>query len=135
MPTCSTVAEVCEDIGFPKGVINIGLAAHRARANIWSRHPGVDKISFTGNTQVDAAPQASSASNFKRCCRSELGGKSAAIVLEDADPSVVAPGLIQAGLINAGQAVRRPDPPADSEDRYDEYVDALAGLIGAMPSR
>jgi betaine-aldehyde dehydrogenase len=125
------LAEVCEDIGFPKGVINI-VAAHRAESEHLVRHPGVDKISFTGNTQVGRHIASLCGQQLKRCSL-ELGGKSAAIVLEDANPSVVAPGLVQAGLINAGQACAAQTRLLLPKTRYAEYVDALTGIVGAMP--
>lgn len=125
------LAEACEEIGFPKGVINI-VAAHREDSERLVRHPGVDKISFTGNSQVGRRIAMLCGEQLKRYSL-ELGGKSAAIVLDDADPTVVAPGLVQAGLLNAGQACAAQTRLLIPRKRYAEYVDALGGIIGGMP--
>jgi betaine-aldehyde dehydrogenase len=125
------LAEVCEEIGFPAGVINV-LAADRHESEALVRHPGVDKISFTGNSQVGRHIASLCGEQLKRYSL-ELGGKSAAIVLEDANPAAVVPGLVQAGLINSGQACAAQTRLLIPRKRYDEYVGALAEHIGAMP--
>jgi betaine-aldehyde dehydrogenase len=125
------LAEVCEEIGFPKGVINI-VAANRVESEHLVRHPGVDKISFTGNSQVGRHIASLCGQQLKRCSL-ELGGKSAAIVLDDANPAVVAAGLVQAGMLNAGQACAAQTRLLIPRQRYDAYLDALAGVIGTMP--
>ena len=125
------LAEVCADIGFPNGVINV-LAANRQESEALVRHPGVDKISFTGNSQVGRHIASLCGQQLKRYSL-ELGGKSAAIVLDDANPGTVVPGLVQAGLINSGQACAAQTRLLLPRKRYDEYVEALAEVIGAMP--
>jgi len=125
------LAEVCEEIGFPKGVINV-VAANRQESEALVRHPGIDKISFTGNSQVGRHIASLCGQQLKRCSL-ELGGKSAAIVLDDANPAATIPGLIQAGLINSGQACAAQTRLLLPKRRYDEYVGALAEHIGAMP--
>ena len=125
------LAEVCEEVGFPKGVINV-VAANRQDSEALVRHPGVDKISFTGNSQVGRHIASLCGQQLKRCSL-ELGGKSAAIILEDANPAAVVPGLLQAGLINSGQACAAQTRLLIPQRRYDEYVSALAEQIGAMP--
>jgi betaine-aldehyde dehydrogenase len=126
------LAEVCEEIGFPKGVINI-VAAKREESEALVRHPGVDKISFTGNSQVGRHIATLCGQQLKRYSL-ELGGKSAAIVLEDADPAMTVPGLVQAGLLNSGQACAAQTRLLIPKKRYDEYVGALAEIIGALPT-
>ena len=125
------LAEVCDEIGFPKGVINI-VAANRSESEHLVRHPGVDKVSFTGNSQVGRHIASLCGQQLKRCSL-ELGGKSAAIVLEDANPGAVSFGLVQAGLLNAGQACAAQTRLLLPKKRYEEYLDALAGVIGGMP--
>ena len=125
------LAEVCEEVGFPKGVINV-VAANRQESEALVRHPGVDKISFTGNSQVGRHIASLCGQQLKRYSL-ELGGKSAAIVLEDATPAAVVPGLLQAGLINSGQACAAQTRLLIPRKRYDEYVGVLAEQIGAMP--
>jgi len=125
------LAEVCEEIAFPKGVINV-VVADRRESEALVRHPGVDKISFTGNSQVGRHIASLCGQQLKRYSL-ELGGKSAAIVLADANPAAVVPGLVQAGLINSGQACAAQTRLLLPRTRYQEYVGALGELIGAMP--
>ena len=124
------LAEICDEIGFPAGVINV-VPANREESEHLVRHPHVDKISFTGNSGVGRRIASICGEQLKRCTL-ELGGKSAAIVLEDADPSVVVPGLVPNGILNAGQACGAQTRLLIPRSRYGEYVDALAGFIGMM---
>jgi betaine-aldehyde dehydrogenase len=126
------LAEVCEAIGFPAGVINI-VAADREESEHLVRHPDVDKISFTGNSVVGRRIATICGEQLKRCTL-ELGGKSAAIVLDDADPATVVPGLVPYGIFNAGQACGAQTRLLIPRSRYGEYVDALGEFIGAMPT-
>jgi acyl-CoA reductase-like NAD-dependent aldehyde dehydrogenase len=94
-------------------------------------HPGVDKVSFTGSTRAGKAVAAACAADLKRVSL-ELGGKSAAIVLDDADPAAVATAIRSASLSNCGQicnALTRILLPAN---RSDEFVDALAVEMEAL---
>jgi len=126
------LAEVCDEIGFPAGVINI-VAADREESEHLVRHADVDKISFTGNSVVGRRIASLCGEQLKRCTL-ELGGKSAAIVLDDADPATVVPGLVPNGIINAGQACGAQTRLLIPRSRYAEYVDALGEFIAAMPT-
>src|SRR6185369_5099012 len=126
------LAEVAEAIGFPAGVINV-VPAEREDSEHLVRHPGVDKISFTGNSTVGRRIAAICGEQLKRCTL-ELGGKSAAIVLEDADPAAVVGGLVPNGILNAGQACGAQTRLLLPRSRYGEWIDALAGFVGMMPT-
>ena len=116
--------EICEEVGLPPGVINI-VAARGPESEYLVRHPGVDMVSFTGSVQTGARIGAA-CGELIRPCVLELGGKSAAIVLEDAKIEDVLPTLIGASAgTNSGQscvALTRLLVPAS---RYDEYAEAL----------
>jgi len=95
------------------------------------KHPGVDKVSFTGSTAAGRAVAAACAPDLRRVSL-ELGGKSAAIVLADADPATVAKGVRSASLSNSGQicnALTRILVPAN---RADDFIDALAAEMTSM---
>jgi acyl-CoA reductase-like NAD-dependent aldehyde dehydrogenase len=95
------------------------------------KHFGVDKVSFTGSTAAGRAIAAACAADLRRVSL-ELGGKSAAIVLEDADPGSVATGVRSASLSNSGQicnALTRILVPAG---RAAEFTDALAAEMTSM---
>jgi aldehyde dehydrogenase (NAD+) len=77
------IVEAAEDCGLPAGTVNL-VCAERAASAHMANHPGVDKISFTGSTAVGQSIAAACATQMKRFTL-ELGGKSAAIVLDDFD--------------------------------------------------
>ena len=87
-------------------------------------HPGVDKVSFTGSTAAGRKIGAVCGENLKRCTL-ELGGKSAAIILDDADLEASIPELYSSGIMNNGQACVAQTRILASKGRYDEVVEAL----------
>jgi len=91
---------ICE-VGFPDGVVNVVTGFGDAGAAI-AHHPGVDKVAFTGSTEVGHEIVRASAGNLKRVSL-ELGGKSPAIVFDDADLELAAAGVAGAIFFNHGQ--------------------------------
>ena len=126
------LAECADEVGFPPGVINI-VVANRKESEHLVHHPGVDKIAFTGNSEVGRRIGAICGEQLKRCTL-ELGGKSAAIILEDADLNTVAPGLVPQGIFNTGQACGAQTRILCPRSRYDECVEALTASVAAMPT-
>lgn len=119
-------ARAAQAIGLPPGVINI-VPGGRETGRALVSHPGVDKVAFTGST---AAGRSIAATAGERLVPTtlELGGKSAALLLEDADLSTVVESLRYAAFGNSGQncvALSRVLVPTS---RYDETVDALVAL-------
>ncbi|MCU1396359.1 MAG: NAD-dependent aldehyde dehydrogenase [Ilumatobacteraceae bacterium] len=125
------LAEAVLDAGLPPGVINI-VAATRESSEYLVQHPGIDKVSFTGSTATGARIGAICGEQIKRVTL-ELGGKSAAIVLDDVDIEAQLQNLIMSGLLNNGQACAAQTRILAPRSRYTEIVDALAGGVGAMP--
>jgi acyl-CoA reductase-like NAD-dependent aldehyde dehydrogenase len=124
------LAEMIAEIGLPDGVVSV-LPGDAAVGEYLVKHPGVDKVSFTGSTAAGKAVAAACATDLRRVSL-ELGGKSAAIVLTDADPGTVATGVRLASLSNSGQicnALTRILVPAG---RADEFTDALAAEMTTM---
>jgi phenylacetaldehyde dehydrogenase len=95
------LAELICDSGFPDGVVNVVTGFGDAGASL-AGHPGVDKVAFTGSTEVGHAIVEASAGNLKRVSL-ELGGKSPAIVFDDADLELAAAGVAGAIFFNHGQ--------------------------------
>ncbi len=91
---------ICE-AGFPDGVVNVVTGFGDAGAAL-AQHPGVDKVAFTGSTEVGHEIVRASAGNLKRVSL-ELGGKSPAIVFDDADLELAAAGVAGAIFFNHGQ--------------------------------
>ncbi|MGH7732696.1 MAG: aldehyde dehydrogenase family protein, partial [Gemmatimonadales bacterium] len=99
--TALLFAEIVEEAGLPKGVVNIITGDGRAGEAL-VKHPGVDKIAFTGSTEVGRAIRIATAGSGKRISL-ELGGKSPFIVFDNADLDSVVEGVVDAIWFNQGQ--------------------------------
>lgn len=99
--TALLFAEICEQIGLPHGVVNIITGAGESGAAMVN-HPGVDKIAFTGSTDVGRIIRRATAGTGKKISL-ELGGKSPFIVFDDADIDSVVEGVVDAIWFNQGQ--------------------------------
>lgn len=124
------LAEMIEQIGLPDGVVSV-LPGGPEIGEALVRHPGVDKIAFTGSSAVGRRIAALCGEQLKRVSL-ELGGKSAAIILDDADIEKTVAGLKSAGLMNNGQACVAQTRILVSDRKHDEVVDALAGMMSAL---
>ncbi|HWQ12756.1 MAG TPA: aldehyde dehydrogenase family protein, partial [Roseiflexaceae bacterium] len=94
-------AEICREVGLPPGVVNIVTGDGTVGERIVS-HPGVDKIAFTGSTEVGRIIRRATAGSGKKLSL-ELGGKSPFVVFEDADLDSVVEGVVDAIWFNQGQ--------------------------------
>jgi len=126
----SMLAEAFEDAGLPPGVLNV-VPADREVSEELVRHPLVDKISFTGSTRAGRRIAALCGEQIKRCSL-ELGGKSAAIVLPDADIDVVIGELAPNTMRNNGQTCTNATRVLAHRERYAEVVEALREQVGAF---
>lgn len=99
--TALLFAEICQRVGLPKGVVNVITGAGETGAALVS-HPNVDKIAFTGSTEVGKAIRKSIAGSGKTLTL-ELGGKSPFIVFHDADLDAAVEGVVDAIWFNQGQ--------------------------------
>ncbi len=121
------LGEVLDEIELPKGMVSL-LPAGREVGEYLVRHPGVDKVSFTGSTAAGRKVGAACGELLKPCTL-ELGGKSAAVILDDADLASAIPLLMPSALDEQRRGVHRPDPHPRPASRYDEVVDALADAV------
>jgi betaine-aldehyde dehydrogenase len=117
------LAEAIEAAALPKGVVNI-VAAGREVGEHLVRHPGVDKVSFTGST-VAGRKIGAICGELLRPVTLELGGKSAAILLDDVDLAPQLAELLPFAMMNSGQACIAQTRILASRTRYAEVVDAL----------
>ena len=99
--TALRFAELCEEVGLPPGVVNIITGDGRTGAALVD-HPDVDKIAFTGSTEVGRIIRTATAGSGKKLSL-ELGGKSPFIVFSDADLDSVVEGVVDAIWFNQGQ--------------------------------
>lgn len=124
------LADAVLDAGLPKGVVSI-LPAGREVGEYLVRHPRIDKVSFTGSTAAGRRIASICGEQLKRVTL-ELGGKSAAILLDDADLNVTIPALLPNAMMNSGQACVAQTRILASRRRYDEVVEALVATLAKM---
>jgi acyl-CoA reductase-like NAD-dependent aldehyde dehydrogenase len=127
---CYILAECAAAAGLPPGVINM-VPAERAVSDYLVRQPGVDKVSFTGSSAAGRRIAAVCGERIARFTL-ELGGKSAAIVLDDFDVGEAAASLGPSLCQLSGQVCANLTRVLVSEKRHDEFVDAMAGSLKAV---
>ncbi|MFF2557492.1 aldehyde dehydrogenase [Nocardia sp. NPDC058058] len=125
------LAELIDRIGLPDGVISI-VPAERETSEYLISHPLVDKIAFTGSTGAGRRIAAIAGEQLKRVSL-ELGGKSAAVILPDADLTAVLHGLKFGALLNNGESCIAQTRILAPRSRYAEVVAALAALVESLP--
>ncbi len=123
------LGELALEIGFPPGVLNV-LSGDGATGAALVDHPGVDKIAFTGSTEVGREIGAKAGRALKRVTL-ELGGKSPNVILADADIEAAVKGSFQAIYFNSGQACNAGSRLFVPAERFDEVVGALAEQANA----
>jgi betaine-aldehyde dehydrogenase len=127
---CFLMAEMIAEADIPEGVVSI-VPAGREVGEYLVQHAGVDKIAFTGSTAAGRKIGAICAEQLKRFSL-ELGGKSAAIILDDADLPAIMPELKSATLMNNGQACILQSRVLVSKRRYAEVVDAVGQMMSEL---
>lgn len=118
------MGDAAQEAGLPPGVLNIVLGGREAGASLVS-HPNVDKIAFTGSTATGRIIGAECGRLIRRVTL-ELGGKSAAIFLEDGDVDTFIAGLGMASFMNNSQTCTTQSRILVARSRYDEVVEAVA---------
>jgi acyl-CoA reductase-like NAD-dependent aldehyde dehydrogenase len=124
------VAEVAEEIGLPAGVLNV-VTADREVSELLVRDPRIDKITFTGSTAAGRKIGAILGARIARMTL-ELGGKSAAVILDDADIGKAASTLAKAECVMTGQVCSSLTRIVVTRARHDEMVDALVDKFGRV---
>ena len=124
------LAEIFSEAGLPKGVLSVVPAGREVGEHLVT-HPGVDKISFTGSAVGGKRIGGLCGERLKRCTL-ELGGKSAAIILDDADLGTTIPTLMPNAIMNNGQACLAQTRILAPRSRYAEVVDAVVSGAAAL---
>jgi len=124
------VAEIAESIGLPAGVLNV-VTADREVSELLVRDARVDKITFTGSTAAGRRIASICGDRIARCTL-ELGGKSAALILDDMDLAAAAKTLARAECSLTGQVCSSLTRIVVSRGRHDEMVEALAGAFSTV---
>lgn len=124
------LAEIARDAGLPDGVLSV-LPADREVSEYLVGHPRIDKVSFTGSVAAGRRVMEVAARHLTRVTL-ELGGKSAAVVLPDADVEATVAGVVPAAWMNNGQACVAQTRILLPRSRYDEFAEAFAAAAGAL---
>lgn len=119
------LADLIVEAGFPTGVVTVVTGLGRDAGAALAEHPGVDKIGFTGSTATGKSLLTAAQGNLKRLTL-ELGGKSPAIVLPDADLDLAVPGIARGIFTNGGQVCVASSRVYAHRSVYDEFVAKLA---------
>jgi len=124
------LAEIAEEVGLPPGVLNV-VTADRDVSELLVRDPRVDKIAFTGSTAAGRRIGAICGERIARCTL-ELGGKSAAVILDDIDIGTVAQTISGAECFLSGQVCSSLTRIVIPRHRHDELLDALSATFSQV---
>ena len=125
------LAEAAESVGLPKGVLNVVTGFGPEAGEALVGHPGVDMISFTGSTRAGKRISELAAQTVKRVAL-ELGGKSASVILDDADLAVAVKGTVNGCYLNSGQTCTALTRMLVPESRHDEAAKIAAEVAKAF---
>jgi aldehyde dehydrogenase (NAD+) len=121
------MAEIAEEAGLPPGVLNV-VTADRAVSELLVRDPRVDKITFTGSTAAGRRIASLCGERIARCTL-ELGGKSAAVIMDDYDVGLAASALAEQACFMSGQVCAALTRVVVSQSRHDDVVEALSAAF------
>lgn len=125
------LGQMIQEAGFPKGVVNILAGFGETAGAALAAHPDVDKIAFTGSTEVGRMIVKAAAGNLKKVTL-ELGGKSPAIVFDDADLDVTVPGVASGIFFNQGQTCCAGSRLYVHEKMFDKVVEGISAEAGKI---
>jgi phenylacetaldehyde dehydrogenase len=129
--TALRLGELLIEAGFPPGVVNIVTGLGEEAGAAMAAHPGIDKISFTGSTEVGKVIVGAARGNLKKLTL-ELGGKSPAVILKDADLDLAIPGAANAIFFNAGQVCVAGSRLYVHRDLFDKVIDGVANYAKGL---
>ena len=131
-PFCGIIlAEIIHAAGVPAGVFNLVNGMGPVVGAAMSEHKDIDMMHFTGSTRAGVAVAQASAPTVKRVAQ-ELGGKSANIVLDDADIEKAVSAGVSSCFLNTGQSCNAPTRMLISSKNYDKAVEVAANTANAM---
>lgn len=129
--TALMIAELCEQAGIPKGVVNVITGEARKIGDELLTNPRVAKITFTGSTEVGKMLLKRSADQVKRTSM-ELGGHAPILVFDDANVDKAVEGAISSKFRNGGQTCICGNRIYVHEDVYDEFVDKFVSIAKTL---
>ena len=128
--TTLRLADLVAEAGFPAGVINIVTGLGETAGDFLVKHPDVDKVAFTGSTDVGKLIQRNATASLKRVTL-ELGGKSPVIVMPDADPAKVGRSAAGAIFVNSGQVCIAGSRLYAHRSIFDAVIEGMAEAAAA----
>jgi len=128
--TALLLAEVCQQAGLPEGVVNVVTGAGETGAAVVA-HPGVDKVAFTGSTEVGKQILAASAGSGKKLTM-ELGGKAANVIFEDAPAEAAVEGIVNGIFFNQGHVCCAGSRLLVQESVADTVLERLRRRLGTL---
>lgn len=120
--TAIALAEICQEAGVPKGVINVITGSGDEVGSYLVEHPGVDKVAFTGETSTGKEIMAKASETLKRVTL-ELGGKSPNLIFADADLEAAVNGAVFGIYYNTGQSCEARSRLLIAEEIYDAFIE------------
>jgi acyl-CoA reductase-like NAD-dependent aldehyde dehydrogenase len=129
--TALRLAELAAEVGFPAGAINVVPGDGPNTGACLVRHPGVDKVAFTGSTKTGSEIMRLAADSLKRITL-ELGGKSPNLVFADADLADAIPSSVWSIYYSAGQSCEARSRVLVEKSIYDDFVTAFSGKAAAV---
>lgn len=129
--TALMLGELVQEAGIPDGVVNIVTGYGETAGAALAAHPNVDKIAFTGSTEVGKLIVHAAAGNLKKVSL-ELGGKSPNIVFQDADIESAIPGAANAIFFNQGQVCCAGSRLYVEDKQFDKVVDGVSQLASKL---
>ena len=129
--TALRLGELIQEVGFPEGVVNIVTGYGETAGAALAAHPEVDKVAFTGSTEVGKLIVHAAAGNLKKVSL-ELGGKSPNIVFQDAEIDSAIPGAANAIFFNQGQVCCAGSRLYVEDKQFDKVVDGVSQLASKI---
>ena len=129
--TADLLMKTIDEIGLPKGVVNLVHGDGIGAGSPLVSHEDVSLVSFTGGTSTGSIVAKSAASSFKKLSL-ELGGKNSSIIFDDCDLENTVKGVVRSGFLNQGQVCLCGSRILVQEDIYDEFIDKFIIEVEAM---
>ncbi len=129
--TALRMAELANEVGFPPGSINVVPGPGTTIGSYMVKHPGIDKIAFTGSTETGAQIMRDASDGIKRLTL-ELGGKSPNLVFADADLADAIPSSVWSIYYSAGQSCEARSRVLVESSLYDDFVSQFADAAGKL---
>ncbi|MGY3255756.1 aldehyde dehydrogenase family protein [Pseudomonas chlororaphis] len=129
--TALRLSQLCLDAGIAPGVVNVVTGSGAQAGAALAAHKGIDKLAFTGSTQIGKVIGHAAVDNMTRFSL-ELGGKSPVIVLEDCDPQAAAAGAAGAIFFNQGQVCTAGSRLYIQRAIFDQVLERLSAIAGSL---